>query len=56
MAERSTSESDLKDDIYGEYPFMLYKHYFITRGNINRFFKMMSGINGNGLISKEERD
>lgn len=56
MAERYTSESDFKDDIYGEYPFLLYKHYFITRGNIPRFLKMMTGINGNGRMSLEDRE
>lgn len=54
MCERHTSESDARDDIYGEYPFMLYKHYFITRGNIAKFCKMVTGINSR--MSGEDRN
>lgn len=39
LEERHTNESDALDDIYGEYPFMLYKHFFITRMNILKFCK-----------------
>ena len=58
MSQRFTSESDLKDDIYGEYPFLLYKHYFITRANIPKFCKMMTGINGADrvFLNKETRE
>jgi hypothetical protein len=42
LSERFTSESDARDDIYGEYPFILYKHFFITRSNINKFCKMIT--------------
>jgi hypothetical protein len=58
LSQRFTSESDLKDDIYGEYPFILYKHYFITRANIPKFCKMMTGINGADrvFLNKETRE
>ncbi len=35
----------MRDDIYGDYPFVLYRHFFIARGNIAKFCKMMTGIN-----------
>ena len=58
LIERYTSESDLRDDIYGDYPFILYRRFFITRGNIAKFCKMMTGINNFDRlqISREERD
>jgi len=46
ITERYTTESDARDDIYGDYPFLLYKHYFITRNNIPKFCKMITSING----------
>ena len=39
VEERLTTESDAIDDIYGEYPFLVYKHFFITRRNILKFAK-----------------
>lgn len=42
LAERLTSESDARDDVYGEYPFLLYKHFFITRNNIPKFCKILT--------------
>ena len=57
LVEKVTSESDIRDDIYGEYPFVLYKHFFITRRNLPRFCKMMTGINNIDRIhlSPDER-
>ena len=45
LVERYTSEGQMRDDIYGDYPFILYRHFFIARGNIAKFCKMMTGIN-----------
>jgi hypothetical protein len=45
LSERFTNESNARDDIYGEYPFILYKHFFITRANIPRLCKMATDIN-----------
>ena len=59
VAERCTTESEATDDIYGEYPFLLYRHYFITRGNIPKFCKMITGINNEGLrlhLTAEKRN
>ena len=58
LSQRFTSESDLKDDIYGEYPFLLYKHYFITRPNLAKFCKIMTGINGADrvFLNRETRE
>lgn len=53
MAERVTTESEAVDDIFGEYPFLLYKHFYITRGNIAKFCRMVTGINGPGLSSEQ---
>ena len=48
----------MREDIYGDYPFILYRHFFIARGNIAKFCKMMTGINNVDRlkISREERD
>lgn len=56
VSERFTSESDAVDDVYGEYPFLLYKHFFITRRNILRFLKQMTNINQRMTLSPEERN
>lgn len=45
LVVRYTSEGQMRDDIYGDYPFILYRHLFIARGNIAKFCKMMTGIN-----------
>ena len=42
LEQRFTSESNAIDDVYGEYPFLLYKHFFITRNNIVKFCKQMT--------------
>lgn len=54
--ERYSTESDAVDDVYGQYPFMLYKHYFITQTNIIKFCKQMSKINQRLTLSVDERN
>ena len=58
MTTRVTSESDIKDDLYGDYPFLLYKHFFITRPNLSKFCKMMTNINtrSGGPLDREDRE
>jgi hypothetical protein len=59
VVERFTSESRAQDDIYGEYPFLLYKHFFITRLNIPQFCKLMTNINSSERLphlTRENRD
>ena len=56
MEDRITRERDVVDDIYGEYPFILYKHFFITRNNITKFCKMMSKINQRMTLGADERN
>ncbi len=48
----------MRDDIYGDYPFILYRQFFIARGNIAKFCKMMTGINNldRANISQVERN
>ena len=48
-----TTESESADDIFGEYPFLLYKHFYITRGNIAKFCRMVTGIN-NGVNPEQK--
>lgn len=45
IKERHSTESDQVDDVFGQYPFMLYKYHFITKKNIISFCKMMTNIN-----------
>jgi hypothetical protein len=54
--DRFTSESNAIDDVYGEYPFLLYKHFFITRKNILRFCKQMTSINQRLTLSVDDRN
>jgi hypothetical protein len=51
-----TSESDIKDDLYGDYPFLLYKHFFITRPNLSKFCKMMTNINTRSGLEREDSE
>jgi len=56
VAERVTTESESADDIFGEYPFLLYKHFYITRGNIAKFCRMVTGINNGANLSPEQKN
>jgi hypothetical protein len=56
LEQRFTSEADAIDDVYGEYPFILFKHLFITRHNIPKFCKMMTSINARLSLGVEERN
>ena len=44
VEEKYSTESDMVDEVFGEFPFILYKHYFITSRNILKFCKEMTDI------------
>lgn len=56
LQERYTTSSTEKDETYGEYPFILFKHLFITKNNISSFFKQITQINLKANLSQEERN
>ena len=44
------------DEVYGDYPFLLYQNYFIARRNITKFCKQMTSINQRLSLSIEDRN
>ena len=52
VEEKYSTESDLVDDVFGQFPFILYKHYFITKRNIFKFCKEMTAINDRLRLSE----
>ena len=56
--ERYTTSRTDSDEVLGEYPFLRYKHLFVTRNNINLFFKQLTHINGvaGANLNQEERE
>ena len=42
LVEKLTTENEASDDVFGEFPFLLYKQFFITRENIISFLKQVT--------------
>ena len=55
ITQRFTTNRDDSDEVYGEYPFVVYKSLFITKNHLAKFCKLGTSINNNLRLSQEER-
>ncbi len=55
LSTRITNESDAVDDMFGSYPFVLLKHYFITSRNILPFVTKMTSLNQHLTLHENSR-